>query len=589
MKTLDLIQGSPEWAAHRATHFNASDAAAMLGCSPYTTRSQLLHRLHTGIAEEVDAGTQRRFNSGHAVEAAKRPAAAAIIGEALYPCVGTDGELSASFDGLTMAEDTNWECKSLNDALRAALPHPGPEGNDAAKLPKMYRVQMEQQAMVSGCARVLFTASNGQDDDRHCWYTPDPALRAEILAGWRQFAADLAAYVPPAASAVEKLVAEPVEALPAPVVQVTGQIALVDNFKVFEERLRDFLANKLIREPKTDEDFVNLDAQIKGMKAGREALKAAKAQMLAQVQPVDQANKTADMLDTLLQQNVSMAERLLTAEKERRKGEIVAGGVKALADHIAALNTRLGERYMPTIPADFGGAVKGLKSLASMEDKVNTELARAKIAANEVADRIQVNMQALVAAGDKASFPDAAALVLKASDDLRAIIAGRVAEAERKAEAQREAIRQEELARIERERQAQEAADRRAREEAEALERRQSEAAAAPPAATAAPTPAPSPAPAPQVLQMRPAPPEPQPVAAGDEWQPAESMPKHPTTWIQVQEVNTFRFLPYKPNSTEARRGLKGRWQRHNGYGFENCEPPVGPWRIGEETQEAAA
>ena len=51
MKTHDLIQGSPEWLAYRAQHFNASDAPAMMGCSPYKTRAQLLAEMHTGIAE----------------------------------------------------------------------------------------------------------------------------------------------------------------------------------------------------------------------------------------------------------------------------------------------------------------------------------------------------------------------------------------------------------------------------------------------------------------------------------------------------------------------------------------------------------
>ena len=42
MKTLDLVQGSPEWHAHRAAHHNASDAPAMLGVSQYNSRTQLL-------------------------------------------------------------------------------------------------------------------------------------------------------------------------------------------------------------------------------------------------------------------------------------------------------------------------------------------------------------------------------------------------------------------------------------------------------------------------------------------------------------------------------------------------------------------
>ena len=512
MKTLNLIQGDANWHAHRAASKNASDAPAMLGCSEYKTRSELLHEAFTGIRPEVTPEQQRRFDDGHAIEEAQLPGAEGVIGEQLYPVVGCerfgDIELSASFDGLTLLEDTAYECKTLNDKLRAALPAPGPDGNDAAVLPKMYRVQMEQQLMVCGGDRVLFTAATKDGSDvRRCWYTSDPALRAEILAGWKQFDADLKVYVPPMAAAVEKIVAEPVEALPAPVVQVTGQIALQDNFKVFEARLRDFLANKLIREPKTDQDFADLDGQIKAMKAARESLKAAEAQMLAQVQPVDQAKKTKDMLDSLLQQNVSMAEKLLTAEKDRRKLEIVNNGTIALRQHIDKLNTRFERAYLAyaMVPADFGGVVRGLKSLSSMEDKVSGELARAKIAAHEVADRIDANLKYLrEQAGDyKSLFGDAATIVLKNPDDLQALAKSRIAdhkaEIERQAEAQRERIRSEEQAKAEKEAreklaaeqaEAKRLADEQAARDAETA--RQATAAAAP-----APTPAPAPVAAP--------------------------------------------------------------------------------------------
>ena len=75
MKIHSLIQGTPEWRAHRTNHFNASDAPAMMGCSPYETRTQLLHRLKTGVGPEVDAATQRRFEDGHRFEALARPLA----------------------------------------------------------------------------------------------------------------------------------------------------------------------------------------------------------------------------------------------------------------------------------------------------------------------------------------------------------------------------------------------------------------------------------------------------------------------------------------------------------------------------------
>jgi putative phage-type endonuclease len=465
MEQHNLIQGTPEWAAHRSTHLNASDAPAMLGCSPYQTRSQLLQALHTGIRPEVDDATQRRFDDGHRTEELARPIAEAIIGEELYPVVGTEGELSASFDGLTMLEDTNWECKRLNADLRTALPQPGPDGNDAANLPKHYRVQMEQQCIVAGCQRVLFTAAQFDDagqlvDARHCWYYPDPALRAEILAGWKQFAADLATFKP--AEAAPVVVAQAVQALPAVTVQVAGELVVKDNFRAFETALRDFLEHRLIREPKTDQDFADLDVQIKAMKGAEAALESAEAQMLAQVQTIDQAKKTKDMLHKLVRDNRLMAEKLLASEKERRRGEIVAGGIAALREHIDALNTSLGKPYMPQVPADFGGAVKGLKSLASMEDKVATELARAKIAASEIANRIQANLNHLREhAGEfKHLFPDTAAIVLKAPDDLVSLVTARIAEhkaaEEQRLERERARIRAEEAEKLQREQRARE-------------------------------------------------------------------------------------------------------------------------------------
>ena len=83
MKVHDLAQGSQAWLAYRATHFNASDAPAMMGCSPYKTRAQLMRELHTGVPAEVDVGTQMRFNNGHRAEALARPLAEEFVGEEL--------------------------------------------------------------------------------------------------------------------------------------------------------------------------------------------------------------------------------------------------------------------------------------------------------------------------------------------------------------------------------------------------------------------------------------------------------------------------------------------------------------------------
>lgn len=491
MITHSFNQGSPEWLAHRATHFNASDAPAMMGCSPYETRTELMIRLKTGIAKTVDAATQRRFDDGHRFEALARPLAEKIVGEELYPVTGTEGRLSASFDGLTLMEDVAFEHKILNEELRSAIK----DTSSGPRLPLHYRVQMEQQLHVAGAHRCLFMATKWINEELvealHTWYEPDIALRTQILAGWKQLHAELETFVPPIASSVEKIVAEPVEALPAVSVRVEGAIVIHENFDAFEQAARRFLEDRLIREPKTDQDFADLDGQIKAMKDAEAALESAEAGWIAQIESVGAAKRRKDMLHKLIRDNRLLSEKLLSAEKERRKGEIVAVGVKALADHVAALNARLGKPYMPPVPADFGGCIRGLKSLSSMEDKVNTELARAKIAANEVADRIDANLKHLQekASEHKFLFADAASIVLKAPEDLQALVANRIGEHQRqeaaKEEAQRERIRAEEVARLHREAQAEQAA-----RDAEAQRTAQA-------AITAATTPDPTPAPAP--------------------------------------------------------------------------------------------
>jgi putative phage-type endonuclease len=450
MTTHNLIQGSPEWMAYRAQHFNASDAPAMMGCSPYMTRNELLTRMKTGITADVDPATQRRFDDGHRFEALARPLAQKIIGEELYPVTGSRGKLSASFDGLTMDDSIAFEHKSLNDDLRRAFDDIDTIDAGGKLLPMQYRIQMEQQLMVAGADRVLFMASkwNGDDlvEERHCWYVSDPALRTKIIAGWTQFEKDLAEFVPEVKAA--PVIAAPVETLPAVSVKVDGALAIVSNLPDFGAALRNFIA-KIPEKPSTDQEFADTDAACKALKRAEEALEAAESNALAQLSDVDTMRRLVADYKALAKANRLKYEKLVAARKEAIKGEIVAGGIDALAKHIGELNAAMPANYMPSIPADFGGCIKGLRTVDSIRNAVDTELARAKIAASEVANRIYANLKALKASD--LLVTDAYALVLKQPEDLAAIIAQRLAAEKAREEAQRERIRAEEAARLERE------------------------------------------------------------------------------------------------------------------------------------------
>ncbi|UXA66055.1 YqaJ viral recombinase family protein [Xanthomonas prunicola] len=501
MKIVELIQGTPEWHAHRATHLNASDAPAMLGCSPYKTRAQLVRELATGVAEEHDDATLQRFADGHRYEALARPIAEQIIGEDLYPCVGEDGKYSASFDGLTLLEEVAFEHKSLNDDLRRALV----DGCTGADLPLQYRVQMEHQAMVSGAVRVLFMASKWRGDElveeRHCWYTPDPELRARLVAGWEQFEADVAAY-----EHVEK--AEPVvsgrapDTLPSLHIAVTGMVT-ASNLAEFKASAMAVLSG-INRELQTDDDFANAEQTVKWCKGVEERLEATKQQILGQTADIDAVFRTMDEVAAEARRVRLELDKLVKVEKENRRTQIVANGVQSVRDHYASINAGLDAHALAvpaSLQADIGAVIKGKKSISSMQDAVGTAAANAKVAASQQAERVRANVRVLeMEMGTFAGlFHDRVQLcATKSPEDLRNLITARITEQrrvdEQRLEAQREKIRQEEAAKLAREQEEREAAQRRADAQAEAA---RVVAAAPAPAAAAAPAPAVVSAPAP--------------------------------------------------------------------------------------------
>ena len=420
MKIHNLIQGSPEWHAYRDSHFNASDAPAMMGASAYKSRSQLLKEKSTGITEEIDAGTQRLFDAGHRFEALARPLAESIIKEDLYPVVGSMGIYSASFDGCTMGEDKIFEHKTLNAELKQVL-------TMGDVLPLQYRIQMEQQLMVSGADQCLFMASkwNGDElvEEFHTWYAPDLELRAKIIAGWEQFAIDLVGYKPEVQN-VEHIGRAP-DQLPALRIEVTGQVT-ASNLAEFKATALAAISN-VNRQLSTDQDFADAEKSVKWCSDVEERLAAAKQHALSQTSSIDELFKAIDDISAEARRTRLELDKLVKARKDAVRMELIQEGHRALADHIDSLNVRIGKPYMTAVAADFGGAVKGKRTIDSVRDAVATTLANAKIEANAVADRIQINLNSMPAT-HAVLFADLAQLVLKPADDFQAVVKNRIAE-----------------------------------------------------------------------------------------------------------------------------------------------------------------
>ena len=443
-----LTQGTDAWHQFRLEHHGASEAAAMLGISKHTTRSELLRIKHTGIAKEFSDFVQTRIlDHGHDVEDATRTIVAGQLGDELYPVTYSYGKLSASCDGITVGGDTAFECKQWARELAAAV--------GRKELPDEHQPQCQQVLMVTGAERLIFAVSDGTPDNFVSMTVyPDEVWQNRILAGWKQFDEDLATYTPP--EVIPAAVAAPTLALPAVSIQVSGAVALTSNLGLFLTELQGFI-KRLPEKPSTDQEFADCKAACKTLQEAQDALDAAEANALGQVVSFDEMKRAKALCFDLARNTRLALEKLVVAREKAIKEDIVAMGRQALADHVARLNSRLGKNYMPLVPADFAGAVKSKRTITSLKDAVDTEIARAKIAANEIADGIDCNLKVLreLAKDHAFLFADTGLIVLKPNDDFTVLVKSRIAEHKaaeaKREEAQRERIRAEEQAKAQRE------------------------------------------------------------------------------------------------------------------------------------------
>ncbi|MFJ4542989.1 YqaJ viral recombinase family protein [Pseudomonas sp. NPDC088885] len=443
MKIHNVAQGSAEWHSLRAKHFTASEAPAMMGASKYQTRTELLTMKKTGITPEVTQAQQYIFDKGHATEALARPLVEDMIGEELYPVVGTDGNLLASMDGATMLGETLFEHKLWNESLVAQV--------KAGELEPHYFWQLEQQLLVSGAERVIFVCSDGTAENfMHMEYRPVAGRAAQLVEGWKQFEADLATFE--MADAPSIVVGKAPDELPALRIELTGMVT-ASNLKVFEESALAVI-DSVKTTLQTDQDFADAKKAVKWCGDVEEAVSVAKKQALSQTQSIDELFSSLDRISAHARETRLKVDKLVKAQELLVKTNIKQKAEQMLNDHVAAINKTLGRVTLPVVASDFVSAMKNKRTIASLQDAVDTELARAKIAASQTADGIRLNLASLteLAVDHIFLFNDVQQLVMKANDDLISLIKVRISEhqkaEEQKAEAQREQIRQEELKRI---------------------------------------------------------------------------------------------------------------------------------------------
>jgi putative phage-type endonuclease len=488
MRTLDHAQGTPEWHAWRADRYTASDAPAMLGISPYKSRAALLREKATGVAQEHDAAALARFAHGHELEAAARPKAEAQLGEDLYPVTGEwEGwtKLAASFDGITMDHSTVWEHKTFN------------AGFMGGSIPEHVMAQVQQQLLVSGAKRALVTASDASGTAVHTWVGCDEAMIERLIAGWRQFDKDLAAYVPTQAPPPAPQGNAP-ETLPALRIEITGRV-VASNLDDFKARALE-LTGRIKEHPETDQDFADAETAIKWCKEAEQRLDAALSNALSQTQDVEAVIRAVTEIKETFRKKRLAQEKLVTTRKAEIKESIVFAALQKYRARHDTIQRELGhDMLIPIEPdASIKDAIKGLKTRASCENAVDAALAQLLIKLDADAADLRKKLAWFRDAAQEytALFMDLRRLAEKPYDDFTLAVTSRIdkakaeeaariekarAEAEAKARAEAEAkakakAEAEAKARAEAEAKAKAEAEAKAKAEAEAKAKAEAEA-----------------------------------------------------------------------------------------------------------------
>ena len=175
---LNLLQGSDEWHLYRSNMRNASESAAVLGVSPWTTPYQLW-LIKTGrYIQPVNVAMQ----SGTDLEPAARLAYETKTGNIMQPLVLQDGAYSASLDGMTLDGKLIVEIKCPMRGQQSELW----QRVAAGEVPQHYALQIQHQLMVSGAEFAHLWVFDGRVGIL-CAVERDESMMEEIRAGWDAF------------------------------------------------------------------------------------------------------------------------------------------------------------------------------------------------------------------------------------------------------------------------------------------------------------------------------------------------------------------------------------------------------------------
>jgi hypothetical protein len=333
-----------------------------------------------------------------------------------------------------------------------------------------YYWQLEQQLLVSGAEKCFFVTSDGTKDNwQAMYYVSVPERREALIKGWKQFAIDLESHEPQAK--VEKAVTSgPVRELPSINYKMNG-LALESNLEAYKQAATDLVA--LSEKPlESDQDFTDAEARQKVFTKAEKDIKDACDRVMGEIDSIDTFVKDMRFISEQIRQARLAEGKQIKARKEELRKEILDKANTEIGKAEQAAEQKI-NAPLPYCNFDPFTAMKGKRTIESLQDAADTEVAKAKIQIAEFVELAMGNALHLStqAQGYDFLFNDWAQIAFKATEDFKTLVTARIAtyQAEQKAkeDAERERIRQEEQAKLQREAEAKARAEEQAKRDAE--------------------------------------------------------------------------------------------------------------------------
>ncbi|WP_305845752.1 hypothetical protein [Photobacterium kishitanii] len=249
-----------------------------------------------------------------------------------------------------------------------------------------------------------------------------PERREQLIAGWLQFQKDLANYEQKEEIII--LEAEPIRDLPALTYKMDG-LTLNSNFDIFKQATMALIEKSKIP-IETDQEFADAEQLVKVFKGAEDKLKALSEQVLGEVQSIDAFIKELKFVSEQIRQARLAADKQVKSRKDEIRKGILNDANAKIQQHLNALSLEI-KAPMPTPTVSVLNAMKGKKTVQSLEESAGTAIAQALVEADLLANKAKENYATLSTHAEyQFLFNDWAAICFKDADDFNALVKTRI-------------------------------------------------------------------------------------------------------------------------------------------------------------------